>query len=94
MNTSVCDHCGEVCDAELTIFKDHVFCCNGCKQVFQLLQDNGLGNYYLYQSTPGSTIIDKKKELFSYLDEAEIKDQLLDFTNDELSKVTFKISNI
>ncbi|MCP4297250.1 MAG: heavy metal translocating P-type ATPase, partial [Proteobacteria bacterium] len=49
---------------------------------------------YLYQSTPGSTIINKKKELFSYLDESEIKDQLLDFTNGELSKVTFKISNI
>lgn len=43
-----CDHCQSKFD-ENALFMDeagHKFCCNGCKQVFYLLNENGLNDFY------------------------------------------------
>ena len=75
-------------------YREHRFCCNGCKQVYQLLQDNNLGRYYSYEKNPGLTITGKRSEVFAYLDDSSIQTQLLDFVDGDLSKVTFKVSKI
>ncbi|MGB0525620.1 MAG: heavy metal translocating P-type ATPase [Flammeovirgaceae bacterium] len=47
LTSTICHHCGENCtDDEKITFQEHTFCCVGCKTVYQLLQEHGLGNYY------------------------------------------------
>ncbi len=52
-----CYHCGEDCDqSDIIKFENHDFCCNGCKTVFQLFDDNDLQNYYALAEKPGITL--------------------------------------
>lgn len=86
-----CFHCGDHCNDELS-FDDHLFCCVGCKSVYQLLSSNQMCNYYNLESNPGTTL--KHPVLsaqFAYLDDAQIIHKLLSFNDGKLAKVSFFI---
>jgi Cu+-exporting ATPase len=66
------------------------FCCDGCKFVYQLLQENGLCNYYDLSATPGIKVKGKfSSKRFAYLDNEEVKGKLLRFDNGRQSQVSF-----
>ena len=48
-----CYHCGLPCITNSIAVDDKVFCCDGCKLVYEILNDNGLCDYYKMQSHPG-----------------------------------------
>jgi len=84
-----CYHCGELCDLSIQI-DDKYFCCDGCKFVYQLLQENGLCNYYELSNTPGIKVKGKfSSERFAYLDNEEVIRKLLRFSNDKQSHASF-----
>jgi P-type Cu+ transporter len=91
----LCYHCGEECDNDNISIDDKIFCCNGCKLVYELLSENNLCQYYEIDKTPGITRkengIGKK---FDFLDNDSLVSKLLDFKNDEYAKVTLFIPNI
>jgi len=41
----VCAHCGASCGADLQEAGALVFCCAGCRTVYQILQEAGLGRF-------------------------------------------------
>lgn len=88
-----CYHCGNECVDETHQIDDKTFCCAGCKSVFQILSTNNLCSYYKYNQTPGQ----QQKSLIShyeYLDEPSIVTQLIDYTDQERTAVTFYIPAI
>lgn len=90
-NTS-CDHCGEDCPTTEIALEGKVFCCEGCKMVYEILNQNDLCTYYNLNKNPGITVKGKKdSSRFAFLDDADIQRSLVNFENDELVKVTFKI---
>ena len=91
----ICYHCGEICTDETAIFDDKPFCCNGCKMVYEILDENDLCNYYDLQNTPGISLKNRNfEEKFAYLDNQVIKDKLLNYSSEHLSKITFHIPSI
>jgi Cu+-exporting ATPase len=91
----ICYHCGEICSDETVIYDHKPFCCNGCKMVYEILDENGLCNYYDLQNTPGISLKNKNfAEKFAYLDNPEIQGKLLNFNSEHLSKITFHIPSI
>ena len=91
----VCYHCGEICRDETVFFDDKSFCCNGCKMVYQILDENGLCNYYDLQNSPGISLKNRDfAEKFTYLDNEEISSKLLNYKASHLSKITFHIPAI
>jgi Cu+-exporting ATPase len=87
-----CYHCGEACPDETIHINEKHFCCNGCKAVFELLDGNDMCNYYAYDDKAG--IKPEHSELperFAYLDDAEIQQKLIDFSDGTVSSVTFNI---
>ena len=42
----VCYHCGEDCKDTKISLQDKTFCCDGCKLVYELLNENNLCDYY------------------------------------------------
>ena len=91
----VCYHCGEICRDETVFFDDKSFCCNGCKMVYQILDENGLCNYYDLQNSPGISLKNRDfAEKFTYLDNEEICSKLLNYKASHLSKITFHIPAI
>jgi Cu+-exporting ATPase len=90
-----CVHCGEDCGKYPVMWDDKPFCCNGCKTVYQIVNQNKLYTYYELEETPGVKLDEPDfGDKFAYLDKEEIKDQLLEFKDGDFSKVTFFVPTI
>jgi P-type Cu+ transporter len=90
-----CYHCGDECLFEPILAHEKHFCCEGCKTVYELLQDNGLCDYYELEKTPGLSLKQpKSSEAYEFLDEEVISKKLIDFTDGKTTKVTFYIPAI
>ena len=48
-----CFHCGAPCDSVPINFDEKPFCCNGCKTVYEILNENELSCYYDFEQSPG-----------------------------------------
>ena len=87
---NICVHCGADCGKHPVIWNDMLFCCNGCKTVYQLLNENKLYNYYDLEETPGIKIETTEfGNKYAFLDKDEIKEKLITFTEGPISKVKF-----
>ena len=90
---TICFHCGDECRTEEYIADDKHFCCHGCKSVYHVLSANKLCSYYNYNEHPGvtRTHVDKR---FGYLSEPSIVSDLIDYTDERITIVTFYIPYI
>ncbi len=90
-----CYHCGLDCKDDSIAINEKVFCCNGCKLVYELLDSNDMCTYYDLNEAPGSTppeaAYDKK---FGYLDDPATVAQISDFSDGNVTKVSFTIPSI
>jgi P-type Cu+ transporter len=90
-----CFHCGENCASEKLEFKEKVFCCEGCKLVFELLDENNLCSYYDFNQSPG--ILQKKAKYehkYSFLEDEQVKKKLIQFTDGEKTSLTLFLPSI
>jgi len=87
-----CVHCGADCGKNPVIRNDLKFCCNGCKTVYQLLNENKLYNYYNLEETPGIKVETTEfGNKYAFLDNDEVKEKLISFSEGGISKVKFYI---
>lgn len=85
-----CYHCGEACPNDRIQLEEKKFCCDGCKMVYQILNQSDLCEYYNLNKNPGiSQRIKVRKDKFSFLDDEKIQVQLLTFWDDKQVHVTF-----
>lgn len=90
-----CYHCGENCPDNHIRSGDHIFCCEGCKMVFQLLNQSGLCDYYQFNQQPGiNRSTHTRKDKFSFLDNASIISQLVSFREGPETHVVFYLPQI
>lgn len=89
-----CTHCGDDCPDEHPIYDDKDFCCNGCQVVYTVLKDNGLGDYYKYQNNPGISQKSISSKNYSFLDDEDVINSLLDFNEQNLAKISFSLPQI
>ena len=95
MKDNKCVHCGADCGKNPVRWNDKIFCCNGCKQVYLLLNENKLSQYYSILETPGVKIDDASHDnKYAFLDNEEVKEKLYEFYEDNIAKVTFYIPTI
>ncbi len=89
-----CYHCGADC-IETIQEEDKCFCCDGCKMVFKLLDENGLCQYYDLSEMPGMTAKGHfVNEKYNYLDNAAIQEQLIQFKLGDQAHVVFYLPQI
>ncbi len=94
-SANACSHCGADCGKVPLQWKEHQFCCNGCLQVFRILNEHKLNQYYTLAPLPGiktEEVVYKGK--YAYLDKEEIKEKLYEFHENKLATVTFYIPAI
>lgn len=91
----LCYHCGAPCITSQIAIENKVFCCEGCKLVYEIINENGLCDYYKLQSHPGlSQIKAVRKDKYAYLDNEEIAKKLYSFTDGNNVIVTFYIPGV
>jgi P-type Cu+ transporter len=90
-----CHHCGDNCNDDAIKIQEHIFCCYGCKSVFEILASNDMCTYYELNSTPGINQRNNvRKDKFAFLDEASIREKFVQFTDGKQSHVTFYLPQI
>ncbi len=90
-NDILCYHCGDICKDKSIHIEDKYFCCQSCKLVFEILQENNLCKYYDMESSPGITPAVRNEIKYEYLDDEITKRQMIDFTDGKISTATFFI---
>lgn len=86
-----CFHCGQNIENERISFDEKLFCCNGCKSVYEILNIHNLGNFYEFNKRSGIRPDSENNSQFDYLDTPEIFDKVTDFSEGKTTLVTFKI---
>ena len=87
----ICFHCGEECKSTDISIGDKYFCCNGCKTVYELLDQTDMCNYYNLETAPGISQNNSIKRNFDFLDNQSIKDKIILFKNSNFSSASFFI---
>ncbi len=91
----LCFHCGSQCIDDVIIINEKHFCCNGCKTVYQILNENDLCAYYDFNEHAGiSPNTQVRKDKFAYLDNTEIENKLIQFKDSKQTHVTFYLPQI
>jgi len=90
-----CFHCGDTCREDTIHAHEKVFCCEGCKLVFEILDENNLCNYYALNATPGSTETKKLHSTrYDFLQDEKVKQKLISFTDGNITNITLFIPQI
>ncbi len=85
-----CYHCGESCSNDRIRSAEKLFCCEGCKMVYGILNQHELCDYYDLNKSPGINQRTRaRSDKFAYLDESNIQSQLIGFRNDRETHVNF-----
>lgn len=87
---TTCYHCGDECANSHIHIEDKPFCCDGCKMVYEIINQNGLCEYYDITAKPGITQKIKVREgKFAFLDNNDVRDKLVHFSEGNQKHVTF-----
>ncbi len=92
-NNLTCYHCGLKLNTEIIESNDKKFCCEGCKTVYLLLNENELGNYYCLNESPGTRLNNDYTD-YSLLDLPEIAANYIHFSNGQQTRASFFLPNI
>ncbi|MFN3404394.1 MAG: heavy metal translocating P-type ATPase [Cytophagaceae bacterium] len=89
-----CYHCDADITSETISYETKIFCCEGCKSVYRILNDASLCQYYNFSDGKGNSLKDYISKEYVFLDNEEIIAGLLDFKNENYAKVTFYIPSV
>jgi P-type Cu+ transporter len=90
LTESHCYHCHDDLRGQTLTFDDKAFCCEGCRTVYQILNENDLCTFYSLDEAAGLSQKNRKNSYaYDYLNDPSVSAQLIDFQDDNLIKVTF-----
>ncbi|MDN3492257.1 heavy metal translocating P-type ATPase [Winogradskyella bathintestinalis] len=93
MKNNTCFHCGDDCDRQSITFQEKSFCCNGCKTVFEIFNENDLTCYYDLQNSPGA-IPEEIEGKYDFLSQENIIEKLTEFRDGSIEIATLYIPHI
>lgn len=94
MLSTTCVHCGESCN-ETIHDSGHVFCCEGCKQVYRILQKTDACDPSIMKTLDGIQPKGKfKSDKWDFLDEPSIANKLISFSDAKQVHILFTVPNI
>jgi len=88
----VCFHCGTPCGAGSVRVEEKVFCCAGCRTVFEVLAGSGLGHFYDLGKQAGIRVKEAARaDQFRHLDDPAVSARLLDYSDGRTCRVTLRV---
>lgn len=89
-----CTHCGENCAEETILVSGKSFCCEGCKLVYEILDENNLCTYYSLNNRPGISQKNQQKNRFGYLSDAALREKIISFSDGQKTSVNFRVPQV
>jgi len=91
----ICYHCGDICKDTSIAIGNKYFCCNGCKTVYEMLNENDMCDYYAYSENPGLTPgkpVSKNK--YQFLDDPDLIKNIAEFQEDKITTINLSLPQI
>ncbi|HPH18503.1 MAG TPA: heavy metal translocating P-type ATPase metal-binding domain-containing protein, partial [Haliscomenobacter sp.] len=89
-----CYHCSEPLPTIPIPFDEKSFCCEGCRTVYEILNTNGLCQYYAIDETAGISLRGKRREEYAFLDDPEVLKRLVQFSDGKTTRITLFLPQI
>lgn len=90
-----CAHCGLACPVGAPSEGENRFCCAGCRAVYVLLHEEGLGDFYTLAPDAGvRPNLENTEGQYAFLDQPEIRAQYADFCDGRRLRATLRIPAI
>lgn len=89
-----CYHCGDEVIGKGISYDNKVFCCNGCKSVYELLSQSDLGNFYSIENKPGVKPDNANVHKYAFLEVDSIQKKFIDFEEGGVAHVTLHLPKI
>lgn len=84
-----CYHCGEPCRNSDIRSNDKIFCCEGCRMVYGILNEYELCNYYDLNKAPGINQRSMaRSDKFAYLDDENTESRLISFKDQQETHIS------
>jgi len=93
-NHTQCYHCSEPLPTTPIPFDEKKFCCEGCRTVYEILNTNGLCQYYAIDETAGISLRGKRREEYAFLDDPEVLKRLVQFSDGKTTRITLFLPQI
>lgn len=88
--SNACIHCGLDCPPNPPRIDDKIFCCAGCRTVYQILAQSGMERFYAIDESPGVKPPDVASTTYAALDQPDVRRRVIDFTDGKVTRVTFR----
>ncbi|HLP27844.1 MAG TPA: heavy metal translocating P-type ATPase [Candidatus Didemnitutus sp.] len=84
-----CTHCGEPCSDRSIGNETEIFCCTGCKSVYDILQQSGMCEYYAFDGASGVSQRGpaRDRSVYDVLDDAATAARFVDYTSGPITRV-------
>lgn len=89
-----CYHCGDVLPTPPILLDQKEFCCQGCANVYSLLNSNSLKDFYEYEKTPGIKPNKGRSDKFQFLDIPEIRARYIQYEDEKIARVKLSLPTI
>ncbi|MTB51830.1 heavy metal translocating P-type ATPase metal-binding domain-containing protein [Lewinella sp. W8] len=91
---SACRHCGDPCPTPPISRGEDNFCCVGCATVFDLLQANGLGDFYQLDEAAGRSQQKRGDANYDWLDVEELATPFVQYRDNQQTRVALELPQI
>ena len=89
-----CYHCGDVLPTPSILLDQKEFCCQGCANVYSLLNSNSLKDFYQFEKTPGIKPNKGRSDKYQFLDITEIRARYIQYEDEQIARVKFSLPSI
>jgi Cu+-exporting ATPase len=89
-----CFHCGDVLPSPSIQLDQKEFCCQGCANVYSILNSNSLKDFYQFEKTPGVKPNNRRSDKFQFLDIPEIRSRYIQFEDEKIARVKLSLPSI
>lgn len=92
--SQTCFHCGDEIIGKVIRQDEKVFCCTGCRSVYNLLRENNLDTFYDLEKEPGLKPKEANPHIYAFLDVDNIRKKYIKYEDEETSMVTLFLPHI
>lgn len=87
-----CKHCGEECQDTSIQIEEKYFCCEGCKMVYEILNEQDLCAYYQIDEKAGISLRGRTQAHYAYLDDSEVVQKIVEYADEKTNKSKFSFA--
>lgn len=94
VKTEHCAHCGDPCPNGRIHLEDTYFCCQGCKSIYQILQEGGLLDFYRLDERAGKSQAAESVNDYAWLEVPKLAESIVRYRDETRCQIEIELPAI